>query len=89
MAAVDFLTTPPMFQLRDLMNDKVKGRYYAQNLVVAPIPKDDFFFEVEEILKTKTIKRVKYCFVKYLFYPKKVLKNKINSHCIFIPIIYH
>ena len=49
---VDSLTNPPMFLLKDLMNANKKGRYYAENLVLAPLPNEDFFFEVEEILKT-------------------------------------
>ena len=61
-----------MYELKDLMKDKVKGRYYAENLVVAPNPTEDFFFEVEAVLNKKKIKGIEFVLVKFLFYPKKV-----------------
>ena len=80
---VDGLTNPPMYELQDLMNAPKKGRYYAENLVLAPTPNENFFWEVEEILKTKTIKGVKYHLCKYLYYGSKVQLNKYKSHCYF------
>lgn len=63
---------PVLYKLKDLLQDPVKGFYYKQQLTKAPDPnyKKDFF-EVEKILKSKTIKGVKHVFVKYLFYPSK------------------
>ncbi len=64
--------SPPIFTLIDLMEDKVAGHFYKEELVKAPdvnYKKD--FFEVEEILRRKTVKSKKLYFVKYMFYPKK------------------
>jgi len=62
---------PKLYTLIDLMNDKVPGYYYAEQLTKTEEPKDSDFRLVEKILKTKTINGVKYFFVKFLFYPPK------------------
>lgn len=36
-----------MFQLKDLMGDVIKGRYYKQQLRKAPTPGVDYQFEVK------------------------------------------
>jgi len=55
-----------------LLKDKVKGHFYKEQLTKCPSPeKTNKFFEVEKILKRKTINKKKYLFVKYLYYPNK------------------
>jgi hypothetical protein len=72
---VDFIDgskEPPLYKLKDLLNDEVPGFYYEAQLTKAPDPnyKKDFF-EVEKVLGTKTIKGKKFYLVKYLYYPPK------------------
>lgn len=63
---------PPLFTLVDLLQDKVPGHFYEQELVRAPnVNYNKHFFEVEEILKTKKVKSKTFYYVKYVFYPKK------------------
>lgn len=63
---------PELYELVDLKNDKVPGRFYRQVLRPAPDAKDpDFYFEVEDVLKTRGSGKKKELFVKYLFYPSK------------------
>jgi len=64
--------SPVLFTLIDLLGEKVPGYFYAKELTKS---KDlnyetDYFF-VEKILKRKTVKKEKYCLVKYLFYSNK------------------
>lgn len=47
IARVDALRKPVMFQLKDLLGDEVKGRYYKEQLRKAPTPGADFNFEVQ------------------------------------------
>jgi hypothetical protein len=44
---VDALRQPVMFQLKDLMGDIIKGRYYKEQLRKAPTPGVDYQFEVK------------------------------------------
>ena len=62
-----------MYQLQDLMGVDIfqTSMFYAANLHLAPKKVLSDFFEVEKILKTKTVDNEKYAFVKYQFYPKK------------------
>lgn len=53
------------------MDDDVPGYYYESQLTRTEKPKDSDFRLVEKVLKTKTVKKKKYFFVKFLFYPKK------------------
>lgn len=46
ISSVDALRSPVMYQLKDLMGDPKKGRYYAKQLRAAPTPGVDFNFEV-------------------------------------------
>lgn len=65
------MLNPVLYQLEDLLNDIVPGYFYSENLVKCPPITDEQFFEVEKVLKTKTIKKQKYYFVKFLYYPNK------------------
>lgn len=60
-----------MYKLEDLLGCEVLGQFYAANLHVAPKKALSEFFEVEKILRTKTIGNEKFCLVKYQFYPQK------------------
>ena len=63
---------PPLYVLKDLMNDLYPGLYYEKQLTKCPEPnfKHDFFM-VEKILGQKIIKKKKFFLVKFLFYPAK------------------
>ena len=60
---------PPLYRLEDLMHHSVPGFFYAEQLTVTQAPKDSDFFLVERVLKTKTVKKKKYYFCKFQFYP--------------------
>jgi hypothetical protein len=67
---VDAYRTPVLYILEDLMSTVVKGRFYSQQLRIAPDPTDkDFVFEIEAVEKKKTVKGELYVYVKYLYYP--------------------
>jgi hypothetical protein len=54
------------------MKDKVPGSYYSSQLTKAPNPNNKkHFFEVEKILKKKTINKKLFYYVKFLYYPPK------------------
>lgn len=62
-----------MYQLQDLMGADVfkTSMFYASSLRLAPKNVLNECFEVDNILRTKTVDNEKYAFVKYQFYPKK------------------
>lgn len=61
-----------MFSLVDLMNDKVKQNYYAEQLTKAPNPNiEKDLFAVERVIHTKKIGGVKYLKCRFLYYPPK------------------
>lgn len=62
---------PPLYQLVDLMADPVKGNFYSEQLLKTNVPGDRDLFEIEKVLKTKTVKGKKFLLVKYLYYPSK------------------
>jgi hypothetical protein len=64
--------SPPLYSLVDLMNDKVDGRFYKEQLFRGSEP--DYktnFFEVEKVIGEKKIKGKKYFLVKFLYYGSK------------------
>jgi len=63
---------PNLYALIDLQKDPVPGRYYRQQLTKSPPPKEQDYFFVEKVLKTKKVKRKTLYYVKYLYYPNKV-----------------
>ena len=63
---------PPLYSLVDLMNDKVPGHFYKEELQKAPsVDYNKHFFEVEKVIKKKTIKKKLYLYVKFMYYPNK------------------
>ena len=53
--------------LNDLNNEDIKGSFYEQELIKV---KDlDEKFEIEKIINTKKINKIKYFFVSWLGYP--------------------
>jgi hypothetical protein len=61
-----------LFSLEDLQSAELKGKFYKEQLRLAPYVSDkDFIFEIETVLKTKTVKGKKFLLVKYLYYPGK------------------
>ena len=62
---------PCLYKLKDLLGDEVHGFFYKEQLTKAAAPdysKD--FFLIEKILKRKTVKKKRYVFAKFLFYPR-------------------
>jgi len=53
------------------MGSHVLGTFYSANLHLAPKKALSEFFEVEKILKTKTVDNEKFVLIKYQWYPKK------------------
>ena len=60
-----------MYKLEDLMSSPVLGHFYSATLHLAPKIALSEFFEVEKILKTKTVNGEKFVLVKYQWYPRK------------------
>ena len=72
ISKIDALINPPLFSLQDLMKDKVPGHFYKEQLLKTEKPNfAQNFFEVEKVLKEKTIKGKKFYLVKFLYYPSK------------------
>jgi hypothetical protein len=72
ISSIDSSLNPPIYSLIDLMKDKVEGKFYREQLVIAKAP--DYqknFFEVEKILAEKTVKGKKFYLVKFLYYSSK------------------
>ena len=62
---------PELFKLIDLLKDPVPGLFYKDQLKKTNPPTGNRIFEVESVLKTKTIKKKKWYLCKFLFYPQK------------------
>jgi len=61
---------PPLFELIDLKEDPVPGKFYQQQLTKSPPPKTEMYFFIESILKTRKVRGKKEYYVKYLYYPR-------------------
>ncbi len=67
---------PVLYKLKDLLEEKIPGYYYGQQLTRAPTPKKEHFFKVEKVYRpAKRINGVKCFYVKFLHYP-----NKFNQY---------
>lgn len=64
-------TKPVLYQLCDLMKADVPGFYYREQLTLTKEAVNNRLFEVESVLKTKTVKKKKWFLCKFLFYPSK------------------
>ena len=53
------------------MKDKVPGHYYREQLTKTQKPASENFFEVEKVLKEKTVRGKKFYLVKFMYYPSK------------------
>ena len=60
----------PMYKLIDYNAESITGNFYAQELQLVDIDKDNPY-RIEKILKTKTVKGKKFFLVKYLHWPTK------------------
>jgi hypothetical protein len=65
---------PEIYCLRDLLDDKVHGTYYKEQLHKTDPPAETAFFKVEKVLHSRRRGGKKQYYVKYLHYP-----NKFNS----------
>ena len=61
---------PPVYQISDLTDEPLKGTFYAEELQKVRMKEDDYF-PIEKILKTRKRKGVKEYYVKYLNWPEK------------------
>jgi len=62
---------PPLFEIVDLLQDPVPGKFYRQQLTKSPPPKDEDYFFIETVLKTRKVRGKKEYFCKFLYYPRK------------------
>lgn len=69
---IDASVNPPLYYLKDLMNDNLDGAYYIEQLKLSPDPTESDYWQIEKVLKTKTVKKEKWYYVKFLFYPGKL-----------------
>ena len=77
IASVDAYVSPEIYTLVDLNGDPFPGKFYRQQLRLAPNANDpDFIFEIEKVLKKKIDKGKEYLLVKYLYYPGE--KNPVS-----------
>lgn len=77
---------PELYKLVDLLQAPVKGFFYREQLTKSEKP--DYkkgWFTVEKILRRKTVKKKKFFFVKFAFYPKYIsLCAMINLNPLFL-----
>jgi hypothetical protein len=52
---VDATKNPPLFKLKDLLGDAVRGRYYTEQLRQATMPAVDFNFKVKWLVSSLLI----------------------------------
>lgn len=70
---MDAFVNPPMYQLSDLLDDKIPGNYYQEQLKLSPNPTEKDYWTVEKVLRTRKQKgKVEYL-VKFLYYPGKLI----------------
>lgn len=62
---------PVLFTLVDLLNDKVPGHFYREQLTKSAPPSEHEYFLIEKVLGRKKIKGKEHLLVKYLYYPNK------------------
>jgi len=68
--------SPPLFQLEDILNEKLPRFYYREELTKsAPLSYNKDYFLWKKIIKTKIVKGEKLCLVKYLHYSDKAFKS--------------
>jgi len=72
---------PCLYRLKDLQHSEVEGLFYAEQLTPTVKPKDSDYFFVERILKQKTMKKKKFFYCKFLYYPGKryTLRNSVST----------
>ena len=61
----------PMYKLKDLQGDDVKGSWYNSELLPLDIDPDKISYKIEKVLKTRGKQRNKEFFVKWKYYPSK------------------
>jgi len=66
--AVDESTTPVMYEVEDMMGEKVDGKFYTQELQKTSIPN---FRIIDKVVSRKTEHGKKYVLVSYLEHPAK------------------
>jgi hypothetical protein len=59
-------TDPPRYSLNDYLDETIAGTFYEQELIRVTLPTE---YKVEQILKKKTVRGVKWVLVKWWGYP--------------------
>jgi len=70
---------PPLFELVDLQQDPVPGKYYRQQLTKSPPPKAENYFFVENVLKQRKVHGKTEYFVKFLYYPRENMNQFLDD----------
>lgn len=72
---VDAMVNPPLFYLKDLMDEPIKRPYYRQELRLGPQTVDDpnFEWKIEKVLKKRKVRGELEYLVKYEYYPSKYI----------------
>ncbi len=73
ISKVDASVDPPMYELSDLLDTVVPGRYYQEQLKLSPDPNQKDYWTVDKVLKTRRRKGKTEHLVKFLYYPGKLL----------------
>lgn len=66
----------------DLMNDKVPGHYYREQLTKSLPPDQHEYFLIEKVLGQKKIKGKQHVLVKYLYYPDKFNRYVLEDNIV-------
>ena len=66
--SVDDADYPYLYQLTDLMDEKIEGKAYEKEMVKTEVP---FFKVIDKVVKRKTENGKKYVMVSYVGYPSK------------------
>lgn len=62
--------SPPVYKLKDFDNEPIEGSFYAHELQLVKLCKDKLY-QVEKILKRRTVEGVKQVFVRWKNWPEK------------------
>jgi len=70
---------PPLFELVDLQQDPIPGKYYRQQLTKSPPPTAENYFFIESVLKKRKVGEKTEYFVKFLYYPRECMNQFLDD----------
>lgn len=62
--------SPTLFELIDLQQDPVPGKYYRHQLTKSPPPEPEHYFMVESVLGKRKVRGKEEYLIKYMYYPR-------------------